>query len=120
MERRCGGGRKSAFETVEGLDAAFLKVIDHHTAGSPIDETVKWTNLSWQEIAQLLQAEGIKVSVTVIDQLLEKHNYRQRKAQKRLATGEHPQSREQSSAIALGAVLRAIASCRCWFIIVRC
>ncbi len=30
------------------------------------------------------------VSVTVVDQLLKKHNYRQRKAQKRMATGEHP------------------------------
>ena len=34
------------------------------------------------------------MSLTV-DQLLEKHNYRKRKAQKRLATGEHPQREEQ-------------------------
>lgn len=93
--RRSGGGRKSAFETIEGLDAAFLRVIAQHTAGSPTDETVKWTNLTRQEIAQLLQPEGIKVSVTVVDQLLEKHHYRKRKAQKRLATGTHPQRNEQ-------------------------
>lgn len=93
--RRAGGGRKSAFETIEGLDEAFLRVIAQHTAGSPTDETVKWTNLTRQEIAQLLQTEGIKVSVTVVDQLLEKHHYRKRKAQKRLATGTHPQRNEQ-------------------------
>lgn len=93
--RRGGGGRKSAFETIEGLDAAFLRVIAQHTAGSPMDETVKWTNLTRREIAQLLQAEGIEVSVTVVDQLLEKHHYRKRKAQKRLATGSHPQRNEQ-------------------------
>ena len=93
--RRSGGGRKSVFETIEGLDAAFLKVIAQHTAGSPMDEQVKWTNLNRQEIAQLLKGEGIAVSVTVVDQLLVKYNYRKRKAQKRLATGEHPQRNEQ-------------------------
>jgi hypothetical protein len=93
--RQAGGGRKSAFETIEGLDAAFLRVVAQHTAGSPTDETVKWTNLTRQEIAELLQSEGIEVSVTVVDQLLEKHHYRKRKAQKRLATGTHPQRNEQ-------------------------
>lgn len=93
--RRSGGGGKSALETVEGLDAAFLKVIAQHTAGSPMDEQVKWTNLNRQEIAKLLKDEGITVSVTVVDQLLVKYNYRQRKAQKRWATGEHPQRNQQ-------------------------
>jgi Rhodopirellula transposase DDE domain len=93
--RQAGGGRKSVFETIEGLDAAFLRVIAQHTAGSPMDETVKWTNLTRQEIAELLTSEGIEVSVTVVDQLLEKHHYRKRKAQKRLATGTHPQRNEQ-------------------------
>lgn len=93
--RQAGGGRKSAFETIEGLDVAFLRVIAQHTAGSPMDETVKWTNLTRQEIAELLRTEGIEVSVTVVDQLLEKHHYRKRKAQKRLATGTHPKRNEQ-------------------------
>jgi Rhodopirellula transposase DDE domain len=93
--RRSGGGRKSAFETIEGLDATFLQVIAQHTAGSPMDERVKWTNLNRQEIAELLKSEGIVVSVTVVDQLLVKYNYRQRKAQKRLTTGEHPQRNQQ-------------------------
>lgn len=93
--RQAGGGRKSVFETIEGLDAAFLRVIARHTAGSPMDETVKWTNLTRQEIAELLKSEGIAVSVTVVDQLLEKHHYRKRKAQKQLATGMHPQRNEQ-------------------------
>jgi len=93
--RRSGGGRKSAFETIEGLDATFLKVIAQHTAGSPMDEQLKWTNLNRQEIAELLKSEGIRVSVTVVDQLLKKYNYRKRKAQKRLATGKHPQRNQQ-------------------------
>ncbi len=60
-----------------------------------MDEQVKWTNLNRQEIAQLLKGEGIVVSVTVVDQLLEKYSYRKRKAQKRLATGSHPQRNQQ-------------------------
>lgn len=93
--RRPGGGRKSAFETHPGLDEAFLKVIVQQTAGSPMTETIKWTHLTRQEIAQLMQAEGITISVTVVDQLLEKYNYRKRKVQKRLATGSHPERNAQ-------------------------
>ncbi|MBD1824142.1 hypothetical protein H6F51_16825 [Cyanobacteria bacterium FACHB-DQ100] len=93
--RRAGGGRKSAFQTHPGLDETFLKVIAQHTAGSPMSETIKWTHLTRQEIAQLMQAEGISICVTVVDQLLEKHHYRKRKAQKRLATGEHPERNAQ-------------------------
>jgi Rhodopirellula transposase DDE domain len=93
--RRPGGGRKSAFETIPCLDDAFLKVVSHQTAGSPMDETVKWTHLSRLEIAERLLAEGITVSVTVVDQLLERHHYRRRKAQKRISTGNHAQRNEQ-------------------------
>jgi hypothetical protein len=93
--RQPGGGRKSAFETIAGLDEAFLRVLERHTAGSPIDEMLKWTNLKRHEIATLLKEEGIEVSVTVVDQLLEKHNFRKRKAVKTLATGESEQRNEQ-------------------------
>ena len=93
--RREGGGRKSSLSAIEGIDAAFRKVIAEHTAGSPMDETVKWTNLTQQEIAHLLEQEGIKVSVIVVAQLLKKHNYRKRQAPKRIATGSHPQRNEQ-------------------------
>lgn len=93
--RREGGGRKSAFESIEGLDAAFLRVLSRHTAGSPTDETVKWTNLTRLEIAELLKAEGVDVSVTVVDQLLKRHHYRKRQAQKRLSSQVHPLRNQQ-------------------------
>lgn len=89
--RRDGGGRKSAFEQIPELDAVFLRVLAEHTAGSPMDETVKWTNLNRRGIAELMASEGVSISVTVVDQLLEKHHYRKRKANKVKATGEHPQ-----------------------------
>lgn len=99
--RRAGGGRKSSLATIEGIDEAFLKVIAEHTAGSPMTETIKWTNLTRAEIANLLKAEGINISVTVVDQLLEKYHYRKRKAQKSRATGTNPQRNEQFENIAV-------------------
>ena len=94
--RQPGGGRKRALDTIDGLSEAFLRVIERHTAGSPMDESIKWTHLSRQQIADLLlEQEGLSVSVTVVDQLLEQHDFRRRKAQKTLATGEHPQRNEQ-------------------------
>jgi hypothetical protein len=94
--RKKGAGRKKFLETIEGIDQAFLSVIDQHIAGSPMDESIRWTNLTRQQIANLLEEEQqIKVSVTVIDQLLEKHNFRRRKAVKSKATGSNSHRNEQ-------------------------
>lgn len=93
--RRSGGGRKQALATIEGIDEAFLLVIGQHTAGSPMDEAVKWTNLTRQQIADLLKGEGINVSVTVVDQLLEKYQFRKRKAVKTKATGSSEHRNDQ-------------------------
>jgi len=78
--RQSGAGRKLILDTTEGLESAFLEVIQEHTAGSPMDETIKWTNLSRPEISENLIKKGYAVSVTVVDQLLEKHHFRPRQA----------------------------------------
>ncbi len=44
--RRPGGGRKSYQETLPEIDKAFLDVIEHQTAGDPMQVDVRWTNLS--------------------------------------------------------------------------
>ena len=94
--RQPGGGRKQALEQIEGIDEAFFRVIERDTAVSPMDESIKWTHLTRQRIADLLlQEEGISVSVTVVDQLLDKHHFRRRQAFKSKATGDHPQRNEQ-------------------------
>lgn len=81
--RQAGGGRKGIAVTYPDLDEKFLAVLKHHTAGDPMDETVRWTNLTHQEIAEKLAKEHqIKVSQPVIGRLLKKHHYRRRKAQK--------------------------------------
>ena len=94
--RQPGGGRKRAIDIIEDLEPAFLRIINRHTAGSPTGESIKWTHLTRQQIADLLlEEEKIDVSVTVVDQLLNKHNFRRRKAFKTKATGEHPKRNEQ-------------------------
>ena len=81
--RRPGGGRKSYEQRLSGIDAAFLEVIADHLAGDPMDEQVRWTNLSYQQIKQRLsQRHQLQVSERVVKQLLKKHNFRRRKAQK--------------------------------------
>jgi len=81
--RKSGGGRKSYEVTWPDIDEKFLDVISGYTAGDPMDEAIKWTNLSPQAIAdRLAQHHGIEVSVTVTRKLLDKHGYRRRKIQK--------------------------------------
>jgi hypothetical protein len=94
--REKGGGRKKCIELIEGINEAFLRVIDRHIAGSPMNESERWTHLTRQQIADLLfEEEQIKVSVTVIDQLLTKHNFRRRQAEKTKATGSNPHRNQQ-------------------------
>ncbi len=93
--RQPGGGRKPSLEVIPNLEATFLKVLGEHTAGSPTDERIKWTNLTRREIVARLKERGISVSATVVKQLLHKHDYRRRKAQKRQATGEASHRDEQ-------------------------
>jgi biotin operon repressor len=82
--RRVGGGRNRYGDTYPGIDAQFLDVLSDHTAGDPMNEQIRWTNLSRQAIAdRLAERYGVRVSVTVIKQLMKTHHYRLRKAQKK-------------------------------------
>jgi transposase len=82
--RKSGGGRKRYDEQHPKIDEQFLSVLKEHTAGDPMDEKVVWTDLTPDEISKLLEREHqVKVSKSVIKKLLQKHNYRRRKAQKK-------------------------------------
>ena len=83
--RKPGGGRKRILETRPEIEAAFLEIMTPHTAGSPVDENVKWSNLGREKIAEALSKKGFDVSVTIVDQLLEKHDFRRRQAFKSVA-----------------------------------
>ncbi len=78
--RQNGAGRKQVLSTTPELDDVFLETLKNNTAGSPMDETIKWTNLSRSAIAEKLEEQGFKVSVTVVDKLLKKHHFRRRQA----------------------------------------
>ena len=85
--RKKGGGRKSILSTHIGIDAAFLEVLKNHTAGDPMNELIKWTNLTHKEIASGLRVAGFTISLPSVAKLLKKHGYVKRKAQKKQTIG---------------------------------
>lgn len=93
--RKQGGGAKQKIQNSPGLDEAFFQVIDKHTAGSPMDEEIKWTNLTHKEIAKKLEEENFEVSTTVVKQLLKEHQFRKRKALKTNAAKQCKNRNEQ-------------------------
>jgi len=70
--RKVGGGRQSVIEKQPNINEVFLLIIKDHTAGDPMDETKKWTNLSRAEIGARLAEKGFKVSRHVVRKLLKK------------------------------------------------
>lgn len=98
--RRRGSGRPSSIETVENIDEVFLKVIDDYIAGDPMNENIRWTNLSHKKIAAKMREEGIDISVTVVKKLLKKHGFAKRKALKKKAIGSSKNRNEQFENIA--------------------
>lgn len=81
--RKPGGGRTAILAKETNIDEVFLNILKDYTAGDPIDEKVKWTNLSCAEISNLLAEHGFKVSRNIVRKLLKKHGYVKRKALKK-------------------------------------
>jgi hypothetical protein len=95
--RAKGGGRKR-YTVTWGvvLDEKFLAVLRDHTAGDPMDERVRWTNLRPGQIVHLLRVKHeIVISKFVVCQLLQKHNYRRRKAQKKISLKQEIKHRDE-------------------------
>ena len=68
--RKKGGGRKSILSTQIGIDAAFLEVLKNYTAGDPMNELIKGTNLTHKEIAAGLRVAGFTISLPLEAKLL--------------------------------------------------
>ncbi len=81
--RRAGGGRQPVLEKQTDINDVFLLLIKEHTAGDPMDETKKWTNLSRAQIRSLLVEKGFNVSRNIIKKLLKRNGYVKRKALKK-------------------------------------
>lgn len=93
--RKSGGGSKKILETSPGINEAFLAIMSAHTAGSPMDETIKWSNLGPEKIAEEMAEQGYKISKAIVNQLLDKHDFRRRKAFKNEAGKEVGNRNEQ-------------------------
>ena len=93
--RQKGGVRKTSESLIPGLNETFLEVFKNYTAGNPMDEKIKWTNLTRQEIVEGLKVHGITVSVTVVQKLLKKHGYVKRQAQQKQTTAITKNRNEQ-------------------------
>lgn len=77
--RAPGGGRKRRIDGDPKLREDFRAVLAEHTAGSPVQEEIIWTDLTRVEIAEHLAQRGDEVSVHIVEQLLDEHGFRRRK-----------------------------------------
>ena len=73
----------------------FFEILKNHTAGDPMNPSVKWTNLKRREISEGFAAKGVDVSMHVVKQLLDKHGYVKRKMKKTATMKETKNRNEQ-------------------------
>lgn len=71
-----------------------------HTAGSPVDPDVIWTDLTAADIADRMADRGHAVSAHIAEQLLDEHDFRRRKAQKSLPMKDCRERDEQFGHVA--------------------
>jgi Rhodopirellula transposase DDE domain len=94
--RRPGGGRPPLNERQPVLDEALTEVLDAHSAGSPTDARVRWTDLKPRQLGRELAALGVTISHNTAAKLLDDAGFRRRALRKELITGRvDPQARDQ-------------------------
>lgn len=81
--RKEGAGRKPYYKTHSNIDDIFEECILNGTAGSPMKENIKWTNLSNEDIVNCMKSKGANISTFVVRKLLKKHDYVKRSNQKK-------------------------------------
>jgi hypothetical protein len=94
--RRPGGGRPRATRRQVGLEQTFEDILEAHSAGSPTDPRVFWTDLKPMQLAGELLRRGFEVGRNTAARLLEQAGYRRRSLRKELITGHvDPQERDR-------------------------
>ncbi len=78
----------------------FREVLRGYTAGDPVRDDIKWTNLRKSEIAERLAETSTPVSVNIVTQLLKDAKFRRRKLRKTLAMGNARRRNDQFEHIA--------------------
>ncbi len=64
------GGRKQAIMAQPGLQEAIEEAVATRTAGSPVDERIRWTNRSPVEIVSEVVAQGFSVGADTVRNIL--------------------------------------------------
>jgi len=67
--RKKGGGRKPAIETTDNINEVFFQVIQDYTAGDPMDEKIKWTNLSLKQVSKKMADRGVVIGTKGVKKL---------------------------------------------------
>jgi hypothetical protein len=98
--RKAGGGRKQVIKKQADINDVFLSILKDHTAGDPMNEKVKWTNLTKADIVAELAKKDFKVSRNIVKKLLKKHDFVKRKPFKNIAAGSHVNRNAQFERIA--------------------
>jgi hypothetical protein len=94
--RRPGGGRPKATQRQAGLEQTFEDILEAHSAGSPTDPSVVWTDLKPMQLAGELLRHGYEVGRNTAARLLKRAGYRRRSLRKELITGHvDPNERDQ-------------------------
>jgi hypothetical protein len=90
-----GQEQKKILDKIDNIDEIFLSILKEHTAGSPMDEKVKWTNLSYVDISKRFKERGLDVSEFIVKQLLKKHGYSERQMRKTMTMKQAKNRNEQ-------------------------
>lgn len=85
--RRPGGGRAKVEQRQAGLEETLEAILDAHSAGSPTDARVRWTDLKPMQLSQELLRRGYQIARNTAAKLLDRAGYRRRSLRKELATG---------------------------------
>ena len=76
--RRSGSGRKKTLVNIN-LVSVLMLILHPYTAGSPMNEHILWTNLSWTRISEILKEKGLDVGRYVVKNLMKHLDYVRRK-----------------------------------------
>jgi len=93
--RRKGGGRQNVIKTQKNIEDVFIKVIDSHIAGDPMNEKIRWLNLTRAEVSEKMYEQGVKISRNIVRKLMKKHNLVKRKMQRKRPIGQSGDREEQ-------------------------
>ena len=81
------GGRRSLTVVCPNLVDNVLRILHDHTAGDPMRQEVRWTNLSRRNISRQLEKTDTPASKNVVSKVLYEEGFRRRKPQKKRTMG---------------------------------